>query len=77
MKSVAVRLSSKYQVVIPKEVRECLALRPKATLLFVIDGDTVTLRPKPEDFTRTLQGLHRELWPDAEQWLEEERRTWQ
>jgi len=77
METIAARLSSKYQVVIPKLVRDRLQLEPRSTILFLVEGETVILRPRPDDFTATLQGLHQRLWPDPEAWLEEERSTWE
>ena len=76
MEAIPARISSKYQVVIPKAVREALKLRPQDKLIFLIDGDTVILRPQPESFTETMRGLHREIWPDPDPWLEEER-SWE
>jgi len=77
MRTIAAQVSVKYQVVIPKPVREALGLRPRDTLLFLVDGDTVLLRARPASFTRALLGLHRELWPDPDAWLEEERISWE
>ncbi len=77
MHTVTARIGARYQVVIPKAVREALNLRPQDTLLFLVDGDTVFLRPKPASFTETLLGLHREIWPDPDTWLEEERGAWE
>lgn len=77
MQTVTARVGARYQVVIPKAVREALNLRPQDTLLFLVDGDTVFLRPKPASFTETLLGLHREIWPDPDAWLEEERGAWE
>lgn len=77
MEAYVAQISSKYQVVIPKPVRETLCLRPEGALLFLVDGDTVILRPKPKSFSETLQGLHPELWPDPDHWLEEERSSWE
>ena len=71
------RISVKYQVVIPKAVREALQIEPRDQLLFLVDGDTVILRPQPESFTGALQGLHKDLWPDPDTWLDEERSSWE
>ncbi len=77
MTSISAQVSDKYQVVIPKEVRQILKLQPRDTLLFLIDGDTVIIRPKPASFTQALRGLHKHVWPaDPEAWLTEERSTW-
>ena len=77
MQTIVARMSAKYQVVIPKAVREALRLQPRDHLLFLLDGDTVILRPQPDSFTEALQGLHSEIWPDPDAWLEEERSTWE
>ena len=77
MTAITAQVSTKYQVVIPKEVRERLNIHPRDTLLFLIDGDTVILRPKPQSFTETLRGLHSHLWTDSEAWLEQERASWE
>lgn len=76
MRTVTAQVSAKYQVVIPKPVREALGLRPQDTLLFLVDGETVLLRARPASFTQALLGLHREIWPDPDTWLEEERASW-
>ena len=77
MQAITARVSAKYQVVIPKSVREALRLQPQDTLLFLLDGDTVVLRLQPANFTEALRGLHKEIWPDPEVWLEEERSSWE
>jgi AbrB family looped-hinge helix DNA binding protein len=77
MQTITARMSAKYQVVIPKAVREALRLQPQDTLLFLLDGDVAVLRPRPVSFTEALRGLHQEIWPDPDGWLEEERTTWE
>ena len=77
MQTTSARVSTKYQVVIPKAVREVLGLQPRDRLLFLVDGDTVILRPQPKSFAETLRGLHQDLWSDSDQWLEGERASWE
>ena len=77
MKAITARISSKYQVVIPKAVREALRIQPQDDLMFLVDGDTVVFRPKPKSFTEALCGLYQEIWPDPDAWLEEERSSWE
>jgi AbrB family looped-hinge helix DNA binding protein len=78
MTTISAQISDKYLVVIPKEVRQKLNLQPRDVLLFLIDGDNVLIRPKPASFTQKLRGLHKEVWPaDTEQWLAEERASWE
>ena len=70
-------MSSRYQVVIPKMVREALGLGPQTTLLFLVDDDSVMIRPCPESFSAALEGLHSELWVDSDTWIEGERSSWE
>ena len=78
METYTVRLGPKYQIVIPKAVREALHLGSEDRLLIMVEGGTVTLRPWPDSFSEMLHGLHREIWPDdLDAWLEEERSSWE
>ena len=77
MQAFAAQMTSKYQVVIPKAVREALGLRPRDTVLFLVQGQTVFLRPRPSSFTDALLGLHGELWDNPEASLEQERSSWE
>ena len=77
MESVSVHVGPKYQIVIPRQVREALGLHPDDALIFLLQGDTVILRSRPASFTAALRGLHKELWTDPEGWPEEERSSWE
>jgi AbrB family looped-hinge helix DNA binding protein len=78
METTAVRIGPKYQIVIPRAVRESLQLRPDDTLLFLVSGDSVILRNRPASFTEAMRGLHKEIWPvDPADWLEKERAAWE
>ena len=77
MYAVTARPSSKYQVVMPKQIHEILGLEPRDSVLFLVDGGTVIQRPQPANFTETLRGLHRDLWPDPDAWLEQEHSSWE
>ena len=78
MVAISAQVSDKYQVVIPREVRQKLNLQPRDTLLFLIDGDTVIIRLRPNRFTVTLRGLHQQVWADVDvdEWLNQERSAW-
>ncbi len=77
MQTFAARVSAKYQIVIPRAVREALHLHPHDSLLFLLDGDQVVLRLRPSSFTQTMQGLHQEVWTDPDAWVEKERAAWE
>lgn len=79
MIAIPAQISNKFQVVIPKEIRQRLKLQPHDTLFFLLDGDTIIIRPKPKSFTKTLRGLHKAVWVDVDvdTWLNEERAAWE
>ncbi len=78
MKTATAQVSSKYQMVIPREVRKALGIKPHDQVLFLIDGDRAYLRPRPKSFTEKLSGLHAHVWQQpTEQWLREERESWE
>ena len=73
-----VLLSSKNQIVIPKEARDKLKIGPGRELLVLCKDDRVVLIPKPEDFPKHMAGLHRDIWKrlGAASYLKDERETW-
>ena len=76
---LTVTLSRKHQIVIPREARERLSLKPGQALLVLCKEDRIVLIPKPRDFVEKLAGLHREIWEgvDAEEYLTRERESWE
>jgi len=69
-----VTMSSKNQIVVPREARDALRVRPGAKLQVVVRGDTVILFRKPTSAARALAGVGRGLYPSD--YLDEERKTW-
>ncbi|HEY1886176.1 MAG TPA: AbrB/MazE/SpoVT family DNA-binding domain-containing protein [Roseiarcus sp.] len=55
--SATSKLSSKYQVLIPKTVRERLAWRPGQKIAFIDQGDSVVMVPVPD--REALAGMAR------------------
>jgi AbrB family looped-hinge helix DNA binding protein len=74
--NATVRLSSKYQVVIPQAAREALGLKAGDELLVLAKSDRVVLMPKPKKFAERTAGLHRDVWQGAEAYLKDERDSW-
>lgn len=74
-----VKVSSKYQVVIPKEAREKVGLGKGDTLIVDVEDDVITMRRRPESFTEYGRGLHRDVWEgvEADRYLEELRGEWE
>ena len=73
-----VKLSSKYQIVIPRQVRQQLDLRAGDGLLVEVSGKTILLVPRPRSYTAWLRGLHKDVWRDvdAAAYVREERKGW-
>lgn len=67
--SVSVKMSSKHQIVVPREAREALALKPGDRLLVTVRDDSVVeLQREPADLVAELEGLFSSLaktvWPE-------------
>ena len=74
--ATTVTLSSKYQIVIPREAREAQSLAAGDELLVLCKPDRVVIIPKPKKFAKRMAGLHREVWQGAEAYLQDERKDW-
>lgn len=56
------KLSSKYQIVIPKAARKYAQLQAGDELLVTgIDGNLILLK-KPDSYTEYTAGLHQDIW---------------
>jgi AbrB family looped-hinge helix DNA binding protein len=76
---VTVRISSKHQIVIPREARKALSLGAGDELLVEIEEGRLVLYPRPKDYARHLRGLHKGVWRgvDATDYVTEERKSWE
>ena len=75
---VIVKVGPKYQVVIPKELRKKLGIKPKDKVLVEEIEGMVIVIPKPRSFTGFLKGLGKEVWEeeDATEYVRRERKYW-
>lgn len=69
-----VRLSSKNQIVLPREAREAMHLKGRDELLVVVKDDVAIIMPKPESYGAALSGMGKGIYPKAH--LRKERRSW-
>lgn len=67
-------LSSKNQIVVPREAREALGVRAGDKLLVVVRGNTVVILPRPRSWSKALRGLAKERYPEG--YLNRERAGW-
>jgi len=68
-----VKLSSKNQIVIPREAREALGAKAGEQLLVVVRNGSVVLLPKPKDYAQAIRGLAK---PYPKGYLKRERNSW-
>ena len=68
----SVKMSSKHQIVVPREAREALGLQAGDRLLVTVAGDVIEMRIEPRDVVTELEGLLSEsttadgdLWPEV------------
>lgn len=75
---VSVKVSSRYQISVPRIARERLNIQSGDHLLVDVQDGLLILLPQPEDYTAHLAGLHREVWLglDTTAYLQEERDAW-
>jgi AbrB family looped-hinge helix DNA binding protein len=69
-----VKMSSKNQIVLPREAREAMHLTGRDELLVVVKGDIAVIMPKPESHRKALAGAGRSIYGEA--YLEKERKSW-
>jgi AbrB family looped-hinge helix DNA binding protein len=67
-------LSSKNQIVIPREARDALGVKAGDRLLVVVRGDVVIMLPKPQRRQPAIRGLAHGAYPRG--YLRKERRDW-
>jgi AbrB family looped-hinge helix DNA binding protein len=68
-------VSSKNQIVIPREAREALGLRAGDKVLVVVRGKKVLVLQKPVSHRAALRGIARNVYPS--QHIEKERQSWE
>lgn len=68
------KLSSKNQIVIPKEAREAMKVKSGDELLVVVKGDLTLIMPKPKSCAKALRGMGKDIYPAG--YLKRERTSW-
>jgi AbrB family looped-hinge helix DNA binding protein len=67
-------LSAKNQIIIPREARGALGLKPGDKLLVVVHGDKVIMLQKPKAHHAVIRGLAGRAYPSG--YLRKERGSW-
>lgn len=67
------KLSSKHQVVVPREAREALGLKPGDRVLMTVHRGRLLILEKPKSYRAALRGF---LDPGPREYLRKERASW-
>ncbi len=70
----SLKLSSKNQIVLPREAREAMNVKGGDELLVVVKGGVTLLMPKPKNYEKALAGKGKGVYSGKH--IDEERRSW-
>ena len=73
-----IKVSSKYQIVIPREARKNLNLKAGDKLIVKANNEKIIIYPQPKSYAKYSLGLWKETWRgiDATEYVRKERETW-
>ena len=71
-------ITQKYQVVIPKLIRDEVKLKEGQKLYVYTIRGSVVLSPTPKSFTEKMLGLGKSIWKDIDplEYIRQERSSW-
>jgi AbrB family looped-hinge helix DNA binding protein len=69
------KLSTKNQIVIPREARQALGVKPGDKILVVVRGERVLVLQKPKSHHAAIRGLAQPRYPKDH--LHKERQSWE
>jgi len=72
-----VKVSSKYQIVIPLEVRKKINLKSGDRLIIKTNNEKIIIYLQPKSYAKYALGLGKEIWKgiDATEYVRKERET--
>ena len=68
------KLSTKNQIVIPKEARQAMGVKGGDELLVVVKNDLMLIMPQPKRYAKALQGMAKGIYRTED--LKRGRRSW-
>jgi len=76
--ATTVKVSSRYQIAVPKVARRLLGIKKGDRLLVEVREGMLILIPEPKDYVAHLAGLHHQVWEgiDTDEYLRREREAW-
>lgn len=74
MNEYEVKISSKNQVVVPREIRDALRVGAGDELIFILRGKTAIVMPKPDKYSSAIAGIAENIY--SLEYLKGERESW-
>jgi len=76
---LTVKLGNRSQLIIPKKFREKLGIGPGKEVLLEILDSAIMVKPRPDNYTRYMSGLGKDIWEDIEpsKYIKTEREAWE
>jgi len=73
-----VKISSKFQIAIPRKIRNILDLSAGDTLVIDANENKIILIPLPKKYTNHSHKLHSEIWENVgvNDYIKKERENW-
>jgi AbrB family looped-hinge helix DNA binding protein len=73
-----VKVGPKYQVVIPRSIRNRISIAPKKEVLVEEINGAIIILPEPKSFTEFMLGLGKDAWKgiDPKAYVKKERASW-
>ncbi len=68
-------LSSKNQIVVPREARQAMQVKAGDKILVVSRGDHALMLRKPQSYPKAIRGVGRDVYP--KDYLNKERSGWE
>jgi AbrB family looped-hinge helix DNA binding protein len=74
-----VKVGKRYQIVIPKKVREQLGVNIKDELIMSVRDGWIVMQLMPRKYSEYMQGLGKEVWKGVEaiEYVRSEREAWE
>jgi len=71
-------ISQKYQVVIPKEIRQKIKISEGQELYVYSVGNSIIMSPSPKSYSEKMLGLGQEIWKNIDplEYISRERAGW-
>lgn len=78
MPKTTIKVTSRYQMVIPKELRKQMQLQPGDELIASVENGILSLCIKPQSYTQYLLGYSSKTWQEqtAQIYQRVERNSW-